>query len=406
MGFSIPTNAVYWLWLQRRLGAGSHVILTVAETEGGARYVYESTPEQLWASGKFSVKTINALNERNLDAEKRILRRCEELGISVTTPDDACYPGRLLSIPDPPAVLFYKGRLAEMCARPCISIVGTRKATEYGLQATRELAQRLSRAGMTVVSGCARGIDTAAHNGALEAINGGTIAVLGCGINYRYNMANEELRRIISEKGALVSEYAPDIDSSPYHFPVRNRIISGLSLGTIVMEADSKSGSLITAERASEQGRQVFVVATGIGAPNSSGIIRLSREMETCEVRSPMDVLRHYVSMYPMHLSLDGAERELMFGNEPQPLPVRSKPDPMPFEHLDEQCMPPADNPTLSSVSEGAREIYSYLRTKPQLLDNLAEQAGIGTAEAMNVLTELELFGLVRAYPGSRYALI
>ena len=405
MAVSIPSDAVYWLWLQRRLGVGSHVILTVAETEGSARYVYESTPDQLWASGRFSVKTINALNERNLDAEERIIRRCEELGISITTPDDAGYPRRLLSIPDPPAVLFYKGRLAQMCARPCISVVGTRNATDYGMQATHELAQRLSRAGMTVVSGCARGIDTAAHNGALEALNGGTIAVLGCGINYRYNMANAELREIIAEKGALVSEYAPDIDSSPYHFPIRNRIISGLSLGTIVMEADSKSGSLITATRASEQGRDVYVVATGIGAPNSSGISRLTREMEAREVRSPMDVLRNYVSMYPMHLTLDGAERELMFGNEPQHLPAKSKPDTMPSEHLDEQYKP-ADYRLPESLSDGAKAIYSYLRAEPQLMDNLAEQAGISTAEAMNLLTELELYGLVRARPGSRYSLM
>ena len=405
MAVSIPRDAVYWLWLQRRLRAGSHVILTVAETEGGARYVYESTPDRLWASGRFSVKTINALRERNLDAEKRIIRRCEELGISITTPDDDNYPRRLLSIPDPPAVLFYKGRLAQMCSRPCISVVGTRKATDYGMQATRELAQRLSRAGMTVVSGCAQGIDTAAHSGALEANNGGTVAVLGCGINYRYNMANEELRRIIAEKGALVSEYAPDIDSSPYHFPARNRIISGLSLGTIVMEAGAKSGSLITAERASEQGRDVYVVATGLGAPNSSGISRLTREMEAREVRSPMDVLKNYVSMYPMHLSLDGADRELMFGNEPQRLPVRTEPDPMPSAHLDEQYQPPAD-PLPEALSDGARAIYSCLRAQPQLLDNLAGQAGVNTAEAFNLITELELYGLVGAHPGGRYSLI
>lgn len=405
MSVSIPSNAVYWLWLQRRLGAGSHVILTVAETEGSARYVYESTPDQLWASGRFSVKTINALNERNLDAEERIIRRCEELGISITAPDDDNYPRRLLSILDPPAVLFYKGRLAQMCARPCISIVGTRKATDYGVQATHELAQRLSRAGMTVVSGCARGIDTAAHNGALEAMNGGTIAVLGCGINYRYNMANAELRGVIAEKGALVSEYAPDIDSSPYHFPIRNRIISGLSLGTIVMEADSKSGSLITATRASEQGRQVFVVATGIGAPNSSGISRLTREMETYEVRSPMDVLRHYVSMYPMHLSLDGADRELMFGNEPQPLPEASIRAPMPSEQNDEKSSPPAD-PLPDYLSDGARAIHGYLRPQPMLLDSLAGQAGLSAVEAMNLLTELELYGLAKAHPGSRYSLL
>jgi len=404
MSINHPPGAVYWLWLQRRLGVASRLVLTIAELEGSARRVYESTPDQLWSTGLFSVKTINALNDRDLRMEERILERCRELDISVTTPDDADYPRGLLSIEDPPAVLFYKGRIADACCRPCISIVGTRKATDYGMEATRELARRLSRAGMTVVSGCARGIDTAAHTGALEAHGGTTVAVLGCGINYRYNMANEELRRVIAERGALISEYAPDIDSSPFHFPQRNRIISGLSLGTVVTEADSKSGSLITAAKASEQGRHLFVMATAVGAPNSSGISRLTREMEAKEVRSPMDILKHYAPMYPMSLTLDGADRELMFGNEPQHLPIPEEPDPMPSDHLDERYQPPEEN-LPESLSEEARRIHSLLRVQPAHLDDLAEQAGITVSEAMNLLFELELCGCVKAHPGSRYSL-
>lgn len=398
------SNALIWLWLQRRLKVGSHVIRIVTEIEGGARFVYESSPDALWSTGRFSLKTINSLNDRNLDAERRILERCEELGISVTTPDDADYPRRLLSIEDPPAVLFYKGDLAKMCARPTIAIVGTRNATDYGMRTAYELAQRLSRAGMTVVSGCARGIDTAAHNGALAANNGGTIAVLGCGIAYRYNMDNAELREAIAEKGALISEYAPDADASAYHFPVRNRIISGLSLGTVVIEADAKSGSLITARKAHEQGRDVFVTPAGLGMRNSSGVIGLCKEGLAKQIDCPLDILGDYASMYPMHLTLEGAERKLMFGEEPRRLPEVKPPDPMPSDHLNKDFSPPADTPP-EGISEEAGKLYAYLSAQPRLLDDLAEQAGVAQSEALVLITELELLGCVTAHPGGRYSL-
>ncbi len=398
-----PPDAIYWLWLQRKLGVASRVMQTVIECELGVRGIYESAPDELWRTGIFSVRTVNALNDRSLEREQKILDRCRELDISIATPDDASYPRLLLSLADPPAVLFYQGKLTEMCARPCIALVGTRKATDYGMEAAQELSRRLSRAGMTVVSGCARGIDTAAHTGALESMNGGTIAVLGCGIDYRYNMANEPLRRAIAQKGALVSEYPPGTDSSPHHFPIRNRLISGLSLGTVVIEADSRSGSLITARLAAEQGRDVFVMPAGLGAPNSSGVNKLGDD-GAYAVRSPMDVLKHYVSMYPMHLSLDGAERELMFGREPQHLRRPEPPDPMPTDHLDSSGMPP-QNELPECASEGARLIHQYLRPQPVLLDDIAMQAAMSPGEAMNLLTELELYGCVAAHPGSRYSL-
>jgi len=396
-----PPEAIYWLWLQRCLGAASRVMMTVMQSELGARGIYESTSDELWRSGLFSLKTIKAFNDRSLEREKRILARCEELDISVTFPGDAAYPRPLLDLPDLPAVLYYQGRLTEMISRPCIALVGTRKATDYGMEAARELAARLSRAGMTVVSGCARGIDTASHKGALESINGGTIAVLGCGIDYRYNMANEELRRTIARLGALISEYPPGTDSSPYHFPVRNRIISGLSLGTVVVEADSRSGSLITANLAAEQGRDVFVVPSGLNSPNSSGVNRLGND-GAYTVRSPMDVLKHYVRMFPMHLSLDGADRELMFGNEPKRMePVRRKSEPEPVSAVRET----EQSKLPEYISDEARGLYEFLRMQPVFLDDLARQAGVLPSEAMNLLMELELCGCAKAHPGGRYSL-
>ena len=405
MDIHCPQNAVYWVWLQRKLGIPSRVTYTVADMDGGARRIYESTPDELWRLGIFSVKTINSLNDRDLEMDRRVLERCAETGISVTFPGDENYPRLLLSLPDPPAVLFYKGDIRKAAGRPCVAVVGTRKASQYGRQAAFELSERLSRAGVTVVSGVAQGIDTEAHNGALHDDGGRTIAVLGCGMNYRYNMANENLRQRMAMRSAVLSEYPPDSPPLSYHFPIRNRIISGLSLGTVVIEAEVRSGSLITARLAGEQGRDVFAVPTGVGMRNSSGIHRLLEE-GAGPVRSPYDILKHYYAMYPGLISLSGTERPLMCGQEPQEQEpaeekrpaVRRKPAAPAPEEPDTARLP-------ELVSEGARAMYELLRAEPKLADNLARQAGVSPEDAMAQLSELELLGCARAHPGGRYSL-
>lgn len=407
----INDNTVYWLWLQRKLGIPTRQLSAVLDMDGGAREIYESTNDRLWKSGRFSVQSLNSLGDRDLSPDEKVLQSCRELGYDILTPDQPEYPERLKTLPDSPAALFVKGRLPRVDRTVCIAIVGTRKATEYGASAARELSRRLTKAGAVVVSGGAVGIDTAAHTGALEA-GGATIAVLGCGINYRYNMENAALRERIAEKGAVISEYPPGTTSFPQNFPIRNRIIAGLCLGTVVMEAGAKSGSLITAGLALEQGRDVFAVPMGLGTANSAGVHSLLRD-GAIPVRSPLDILMEYVPMFPNSLSIAGAERPLMSGREPQRITeepetdiytVRKKPKPVkrPEDKPEEPLPESAGFP--EGVSEKARELAHYLRSKPKLADELAREAGIGTAEAMTLLTELELFGCVKACAGGRYS--
>lgn len=399
-------DAIYWLWLQRKLGAFSRVVYSVTCLDGGARRIYESTPDELWQLGLFSVKTINALNDRDLEMDRRTLQKCADTGMSVAVPHDGVYPSMLLNLPDPPAALYYKGDLRGISRRPCVAIVGTRNATGYGMKAAEELAGRLTRAGMTVVSGGAKGIDTAAHNGALQTEGGYTAAVLGCGINYRYNIDNEKLRERIAQRGALVSEYPPGTEPKPHHFPIRNRIISGMSLGTVVIEADMGSGSLITARLAAEQGRDVFAMPTGVGTPKSAGIHRLLED-GAYPVRSPLDILKHYYAMYPGVISVSGAERPLMYGDEPQrmerKLPESEEKTPR-QKNMETESKP--DTGELPDfISEGAARMHQYLRAEPQLADNLARQAQVSAQEAMAQLAELELCGCAQAHPGGRYSL-
>lgn len=401
-------NAVYWLWLQHRLGIPSRVVSAALALEGGARRVYESASDELWELGLFAAKSIGALKNRDLTAARRILKNALDLGMEVVTPDMPEYPSRLRTLPDPPAALFVKGKLPPTGSLPCIAIVGTRSATEYGAAAARELSRRLTRAGALVVSGCARGIDTAAHEGALEA-GGRTLAVLGCGIDCRYNAANALLRERIAANGALLSEYPPGAEAIPRHFPVRNRIISGICLGTVVMEADAKSGSLITADLALEQGRDVFAVPPGVGSPNSTGIQRLLADGAS-PVCSPLDVLKEYAAMYPHALSLAGTERPLMYGREPQPDSIERQSDIYSAERPQPPPEPKAPPlPERAALPEGvsprAAALYEHLRSKPKLADALAAEADIEPPEALALLTELELFGAAKAHPGGRYSL-
>jgi DNA processing protein len=199
--------------------------------------------------------------------------RIEALRGSVLTLVDPDYPLLLSHIIDPPLVLHYRGNLA-LLRRPALAIVGSRRASPYAINVAQQLARQLSPAGLTIVSGLARGVDAASHEAALDA-GGSTIAVLGTGIDVVYPRSNARLFRRIEADGLLVTEFAPATPPVPQNFPVRNRIISGLSLGTVIVEATGRSGSLITARTAAEQGREVFAVPGSIFAPGSDGTHRL-----------------------------------------------------------------------------------------------------------------------------------
>lgn len=201
------------------------------------------------------------------------------MGIERVRLEESGFPALLRQIPDPPKALFFEGDLS-LADGPCLAVVGARKATGYGKWAAGAIARRAAEHGITVVSGMAGGIDTAAHRGALET-GGATIAVLGCGIDICYPAANKELYGEIRRRGLLLSEYEPGTSPLPYRFPQRNRIISGLSRAVVIAEAGLASGSLITAERAADQGREVFAVPANINATSSIGCNKLIRDGAT-----------------------------------------------------------------------------------------------------------------------------
>lgn len=352
----------YLVWLSSIDGVGSKTVLNLIGYFGSAECVYQCSFSELMASGLIREHTAKLITgSRNLENTDDYLKIVKENGIKVYTIHDNEYPENLKNIYDPPPVLYVKGELLgeDVLA---VGIVGSRKASEYGLKAAGRIAARLAEMGITIISGMALGIDSAAHKGALAA-KGRTIAVFGCGLKYVYPMSNLDLSREIVKNGALVSEYPFDTQPFPSLFPARNRIISGMSLGVIVVEAGEKSGSLITADFALEQGREVFAVPGNISSPNSKGTNTLIKNGAKL-VSKIEDIVEE--------LNLDIIYREKNNINNSVNLDISSE--------------------------EG--KIIAFLRANSGDMDQIAAATGLQPGRTLAALTMLEVKGLIQQIGG------
>jgi DNA processing protein len=301
---------------------------------------------------------------RDIDDE---LRRTREAGVAIVPFNDSRYPARLRMIADPPPVLYMKGAIAAADDR-AVAIVGSRSASDYGRRVARDLARGLASLGFTVVSGMARGIDGAAHESALQA-GGRTIAVLGSGVERAYPPEHERLYRRISDGGAVISELPVGTRPMAFNFPARNRLISGLSLGVVVVEATEKSGSLITAALALEQGREVFAVPGEVGASRSRGTHRLIRQGAKL-VETVDDIIEEVAP-------------QLARGGAPAHAPAR--------------VLPP-------SANASTRRVLELLQDNSLQVDQVIERSGLPAADVLEILLDLELQGFIRQAPGKIYA--
>lgn len=353
----------YWLALQRIRGLGPVKLRKVTEFFGSAARAWEATALELKEIKGLDSKTINNI----LEAKKKVcpekeLAAVEKLGIKILTIDDFNYPASLKEIYAPPPVLYLKGNLLSEDQK-ALAIVGSRKATFYGLRITEELSRQLGENGVTVVSGLARGVDTAAHQGALKG-NGRTIAVLGCGLNFIYPPENKKLMAQVMEQGAVITEFALGTPPEANNFPMRNRVISGLSLGVLVIEAAQKSGSLITVDFALEQGREVFAVPGMITNKQSEGTNNLIKQGAKL-VQSINDILEE----------LGWSSREISLTKEGD-------------------C---------GSLSQDEKIILAILGNQPKHLDNILRETKLNFSQVFNALTQLEINGLVAQLPGKLF---
>jgi len=339
-------------------------------------------------SGHLAEQIVQYGDAADVAGQERLLARC---GAEFITLDDTAYPPRLAEIYSPPLALFVRGTLLPEDER-CVAIVGTRRATPYGLWIAEKLGRELASRGVTVVSGLAAGIDAAAHRGAIEA-GGRTIGVLGCGVDVCYPPQHEQLMQDVIAHGCVVSQFFMGDKPLPNHFPDRNRVISGLSLGVIVVEAPLSSGALITARQAAEQGREVFAVPGQVGVKTSEGPHALLREGARL-VESADDVLAelNLPAVEPVAAPLPVAPVVV----EPVPAPAVLAASPVPARR--------APSAGVAGLSSTETEILSVLAAEGSFVDEIAAACRISISEALSSLTLLELKGRIRQFSGKRFA--
>lgn len=385
---------LYWIWL------AEHPELTDQQKHILAQRF--SDPEELFFAEENTLsgldpKIIKALENRDLTTAKTILRKCAQRQIELVCLSDREYPARLRNIPDPPLVLYYKGKLPDFDSQPVIAVVGTRKATPYGLTVTAKLARQISACGGLVVSGAAHGIDAVAMNSALETGNP-VVGVLGNGLDVVYPRANRSLYADAIRNGCLISEYPPESKPEGWHFPRRNRIISGLANGVLVVEAPLKSGALITARYALEQGRDVFVVPGNVDMPSCEGSNALLED-GAAVVLSGWSIMREYESLYPGAVKNRCKEDEkpaLAKVAQPQPQIPSDKKD---IDNSKKNSYSGIENPE-SDLSEEEIKILNALDGTPKHTDSVIAETGLNTAKALSLLTKLALKGYVVNHPG------
>lgn len=386
-------NRVYWIWMQHALRAGSTKPGRIFKRYGSARAFYESGRESWLLDGMFTQRELEHLSSFSLDQAQAQLETVLKLGQSVLCLDDPAYPVLLREISSPPCVLYYKGELPPADAL-CIAMVGTRNASPDGLAAANLLSYGLAEQGAVVVSGGAVGIDSACHKGALRA-GGTTVCVLGCSIDYPYLMRNASLREAISHNGVLLSEYPPQTPPFSRSFPIRNRILSGLSVGTVVVEAAAKSGTMITVNAALDQGRDVFAVPGSVMNAAAQGVNRLIREGAK-PVTCAQDILDEYpgrLTPVPHH----PAEQENFN------LPPAEQPKEQRVKALPEEESAVQESIDLSELSTQGAALLSAMEKEPRHIAELAKKAGLPVSLALSAATELELLRLARSCSGGRY---
>ena len=405
----------YWLWLSEKACVSKVRRLALLRALGSVEAVYFAGESELDQLADLTAQEREALLDKDLTEAEKILSRCFELDIRILTWQDAQYPGALRSIDDPPVVLYYKGRLPSFGAVPTLALIGSRRASAGGMLTAKRMGYQLGKAGAIIVSGLADGIDSMCMLGALTA-GAPVVGVLGCGADVVYPAKNRSLYEDTIARGCVLTEYPPGTPPIGFHFPVRNRIISGMSDGVVVVEAASRSGALITARLALDQGRDVFAVPGPAGNEACAGSNRLLRE-GAIFAETGADVTEEYLARYPalgesrgtgtvLGLSPDDLRQNAAKSGEKAELKVAQAiqspkkavdiPDESDYIELKAlmRTLPPAQCAILEALCDG-----------PLTVDDVIDQSQIPAPQAMSALTMLEIRRMVQRAGANRYAL-
>lgn len=417
-------DALYWIWLARAMGAASKTFVRLIERFEDPYEIYSLESSEIERIEGVSSKKKEALSDKSLDSSYEVLKFCKANKVDIITYADKRYPARLRTLPDAPAVLFVKGRLPDFNSRLAIAVVGTRKMSEYGRCSSYKMAYELASAGTIIVSGMALGVDAVAAAAALSA-GGSTVAVLGSGIDVVYPHEHKALYDKICKNGAVITEYMPSEHPDRYNFPKRNRIMSGLCQGTLVIEGDARSGSLITAKTALGQGREVFALPGKINDINSEGPNELIRS-GAYTVLSSNDIIDHYDFLY--HDAIDyksykaSKKHSELDGRVLEKLGISARTYIAPYATAEEKAEEKRENkenkkqtpqgvPEATKVEEAdldglddtSRRVFSEMPIDSAVNPDTLCTGGLSAGDVITALTMLELAGLVTSLPGGLY---
>jgi len=369
-----PERYLHWLAVTLTPGVGARLAAELLRRFGGPERVFAASLTELEACGLPPPVARTIVSQAPLKAAEQELDKVRQLGCRLLAWDEPEYPALLKEISDPPVLLYARGDLSVLSTH-CLAMVGARKPSAYGQQVAERLAEDLSARGLTIISGLARGIDSAAHRGSLKPAAGKTVAVLGCGIDVEYPKENKKLRQQIEANGCVLTEFPLATFPAPQNFPIRNRIIAGLSWGTIVVEGSRYSGSLITGRLAMEYNRQVYGVPGNITNPKS---------------HAPNTLIKQGAKLVE---SWEDVVEEL-------PTPVRAEI----LERLAESVSAEAGQTELplgAGLSDAERGVFGILRVDEALhVDQVVEASGMTSSDVLAILFDLEMKGLIRQLPG------
>lgn len=417
----ISSNKRIWIWITQVLGYNTPKVRRIYELYSDINDFYNGGEREWCFCGIFSQNDIRKLKCTDISVADKIISRCNELKYSVLAIDDEKYPQCLRDIECPPAVIYVNGTMPDVDNRLTIGIVGTRRATKYGIDNSYKFGYALSKYGVATVSGGALGVDCASHRGSLAA-DGVTICVRGCGINASYLSENAGMRNAITKKGAVISEYPPDETPRTYYFPARNRIIAALSDGVLIIESGIKSGSLITANLAGEMGKKVYALL-GNNNPQNEGSNERIKDGTAIPVTDFMDILTSFDNLYATsdkidfnNLSLEDIEAVPVKGmsNLKKKKLKNNLTSTISYEKNNKKiyCETENDNSTNEikhkenlNLNTTAQSVYDYIGNEPVHIDKIAADLNIPVFKVLASLTILEMKGLIQALQGRRYIL-
>ena len=433
-------NDKYWIALQSIFGAGNPRAIELALKFNDIADLFSASKDEIVKLKCVTPVELNKLCQFNFDDAKSIIEKCSKNNYKIITYEDEEYPECFRLISNPPAVIYVMGELPDMDDNVGIAMVGTRNCTKNGLIIASVLGYRLAEAGAIIVSGGAKGIDTACSQGAV-AVNAKSLIVLGCGLDYPYLLSNRKIRDSVLKNGAIITEYPPDTPPSKYTFPVRNRLISALAKGVVLVEAPEKSGALITVSFALEQGKDVYVIPGDITNKNYAGNNKLLIDGANA-IYTPKDVLVEYIPEYPHRLNTKKAdvplnEDRLYINLYNKNINVKEdrylRKSDNDYKKSEDKNKKKLSNKSAVAVKSDAMKdtkkaeaeckefvlpelqydaddvvkcVYNCFSNKPITIDNLVKLSGIKISDVMYAVTDLEINGVIESLPGGMFKIM